>query len=70
MRKVRFQTVAVDGFNVFYREAGPRDAPPVILLHGLGATNASMLPLLADLARDHRVIAPDFPGFGASGAPR
>jgi pimeloyl-ACP methyl ester carboxylesterase len=52
-----------------YLEAGPADGPPVILLHGLGGTNASMLPLLPDLARDHRVIAPDFPGFGASGAP-
>jgi pimeloyl-ACP methyl ester carboxylesterase len=58
------------GVRTAYLEAGPRDAPPVILLHGLGATNASMLPLLADLARDHRVLAPDFPGFGASGAPR
>jgi pimeloyl-ACP methyl ester carboxylesterase len=58
------------GVRTAYLEAGPRDAPAVILLHGLGATNASMLPLLADLARDHRVIAPDFPGFGASDAPR
>jgi pimeloyl-ACP methyl ester carboxylesterase len=58
------------GVRSAYLEAGPRDAPPVILLHGLGATNASMLPLLVDLARDHRVIAPDFPGFGASDAPR
>ena len=57
------------GVRSAYLEAGPRDAPPVVLLHGLGATNASMLPLLADLASDHRVIAPDFPGFGASGAP-
>jgi pimeloyl-ACP methyl ester carboxylesterase len=57
------------GVRSAYLEAGPRDAPPVVLLHGLGATNASMLPLLADLSRDHRVIAPDFPGFGASGAP-
>ena len=57
------------GVRSVYLEAGPRDAPPVVLLHGLGATNASMLPLLADLASDHRVIAPDFPGFGASGAP-
>jgi pimeloyl-ACP methyl ester carboxylesterase len=40
-----------------------------VLLHGLGATNASMLPVLADLARDHRVLAPDAPGFGASEAP-
>jgi pimeloyl-ACP methyl ester carboxylesterase len=58
------------GVDSAYLEAGPRGAPPVILLHGLGATNASMLPLLVDLARDHRVIAPDFPGFGASAAPR
>jgi pimeloyl-ACP methyl ester carboxylesterase len=57
------------GVRSAFLEAGPRDAPPVVLLHGLGATNASMLPLLADLSRDHRVIAPDFPGFGASGAP-
>jgi len=57
------------GVRSAYLEAGPRDAPPVVLLHGLGATNASMLPLLADLSHDHRVIAPDFPGFGASGAP-
>ena len=60
----------VEGVRTVYLEAGPRDAPPVLLLHGLGATNASMLPLLADLSRDHRVIAPDFPGFGASAAPR
>jgi pimeloyl-ACP methyl ester carboxylesterase len=60
----------VNGVRTAYLEAGPRDAPPVFLLHGLGATNASMLPLLADLSRDHRVIAPDFPGFGASSAPR
>src|SRR3954454_1942086 len=58
------------GVRSAYLEAGPVDAPPVFLLHGLGATNASMLPLLADLSRDHRVIAPDFPGFGASDAPR
>jgi pimeloyl-ACP methyl ester carboxylesterase len=57
------------GVRSAYLEAGPRDAPTVVLLHGLGATNASMLPLLADLARDHRVLAPDFPGFGASDAP-
>jgi pimeloyl-ACP methyl ester carboxylesterase len=58
------------GVRTSYLEAGPADAPPVLLLHGLGATNASMLPVLADLARDHRVLAPDLPGFGASDAPR
>jgi pimeloyl-ACP methyl ester carboxylesterase len=42
----------------------------VLLLHGLGATNASMLPLLWDLAQTHRVIAPDLPGFGETAKPR
>ena len=63
------KTVEALGVRVAYLEAGPADAPVVLLLHGLGATNASMLPLVVDLARDHRVIAPDFPGFGASQAP-
>jgi pimeloyl-ACP methyl ester carboxylesterase len=64
------KVASVLGVRSAYLEAGPPDAPPVLLLHGLGATNASMLPLVPDLARDHRVIAPDFPGFGASEAPR
>lgn len=59
----------VMGVPTSWIEAGDPAAPPVVLLHGLGATNASMLPVLADLARDHRVLAPDLPGFGASGAP-
>jgi pimeloyl-ACP methyl ester carboxylesterase len=57
------------GVRTSYLESGPPDAPPVLLLHGLGATNASLLPVLADLAADHRVIAPDLPGFGNSAAP-
>jgi len=59
----------VDGIETFYLEAGPRDAPKVVLLHGLGATNVSMLPVLIELAKDHHVIAPDMPGFGESGKP-
>jgi pimeloyl-ACP methyl ester carboxylesterase/putative sterol carrier protein len=66
----RARQVLAMGVRTAYLEAGRPDAPPVILLHGLGATNASLLPCLADLARDHRVIAPDLPGFGNSGAPR
>lgn len=66
----RSRQVLAMGVRTSYLEAGPPDAPPVLLLHGLGATNASMLPVLGDLARDHRVIAPDSPGFGASDAPR
>jgi pimeloyl-ACP methyl ester carboxylesterase len=59
--------VEAHGVSTFYLEAGK--GPPVVLLHGLGATNASMLPTLRDLARDHRVIAPDLPGFGESSKP-
>jgi putative sterol carrier protein len=66
----RARRITVMGVPTAYLEAGPPDAPPVVLLHGLGATNASLLPCLADLARDHRVLAPDLPGFGNSAAPR
>lgn len=59
----------VDDVETFYLEAGPRDAPKVVLLHGLGATNVSMAPLIAHLSRTHHVIAPDLPGFGESGKP-
>lgn len=65
----RAEVVHPAGIKTAYLEAGPRGAPPVVLLHGLGATNASMLPTLWDLATTHRVIAPDLPGFGASAAP-
>src|ERR1700736_1244631 len=63
----RAEMVRAGGIDTFYLEAG--SGPPVILLHGLGATNASMLPTLWDLARDHRVLAPDLPGFGGSEKP-
>ena len=59
--------VTVEGVRTFYIEAG--QGPPIILLHGLGATNASMLTTLRELARDYRVIAPDLPGFGDSSKP-
>ncbi len=65
----RSREVVAMGVRTSYLEAGPAAAPPVLLLHGLGATNASMLTLVADLAVDHRVLAPDSPGFGASDAP-
>jgi pimeloyl-ACP methyl ester carboxylesterase len=63
----RSRTVTAGRLRTFYLEAG--EGPPVILLHGLGATNASLLPTLWDLARDHRVLVPDLPGFGESAKP-
>jgi pimeloyl-ACP methyl ester carboxylesterase len=65
----RARVATVMGIRTAWLEAGPPDAPPILLLHGLGATNASLLPVLADLAHDHRVVAPDLPGFGNSAAP-
>ncbi len=62
------RTVRAGGLETFYIEAGPPDAPPVVLVHGLSATNASMLPLIPALSRDHRVIAPDLPGHGGTEA--
>ncbi len=59
--------VEAAGIDTFYLEAGA--GPPVILLHGLGATNASMIPTLAAVAAEHRVLAPDLPGFGDSAKP-
>jgi pimeloyl-ACP methyl ester carboxylesterase len=62
------RTVRAGGIDTFYLEAGPVDAPPVVLVHGLSATNASMLPLIPALSKDYRVLAPDLPGHGGTEA--
>jgi pimeloyl-ACP methyl ester carboxylesterase len=62
------RSVRAGGIDTFYLEAGRVEAPPVVLVHGLGATNASMLPLIPALSRDYRVLAPDLPGHGGSEA--
>ena len=67
MRFPRARTVRALDVDTFYLEAG--QGPAVVLLHGLGATCASMLPTLAELAHDHRVLAVDLPGFGESAKP-
>ncbi len=66
---VEYRTVSIDGVNIFYREAGPPEAPVILLLHGFPSSSrmfASLIPLLAD---EYRLIAPDYPGFGHSDAP-
>lgn len=63
----RATTIRAGKTDTFLLEAG--EGPPVIVLHGLGATNASMLPLIPDLASDHHLFVPDLPGFGDSAKP-
>src|ERR1700677_4448407 len=61
--------VEVDGVNVFYREAGPADAPVVLLLHGFPASSFQYRELIPRLADKYRVVAPDLPGFGFTEVP-
>lgn len=68
-RPVSYRTVTVDGLPIFYREAGPRHAPAILLLHGLPSSSRMYEPLLARLSDRYRLVAPDYPGFGHSAAP-
>ena len=56
--------IEADGVTVFYREAGPADAPTVLLLHGFPTSSFQCRELIPRLADRYRVIAPDLPGFG------
>jgi pimeloyl-ACP methyl ester carboxylesterase len=69
MTLTHYRTITVDGLNVFYREAGPTDAPAVLLLHGFPSSSRMWQPLIDRLADRYRMIAPDYPGFGHSDAP-
>ncbi|MEA1833494.1 alpha/beta fold hydrolase [Methylobacterium durans] len=69
MARISYRTVTVDGLSVFYREAGPRDAPTLLLLHGFPSSSRMYEPLLRRLGDAHRLIAPDLIGFGHSDAP-
>jgi pimeloyl-ACP methyl ester carboxylesterase len=66
---VHYRTISIDGVNVFYREAGPADAPTVVLLHGFPSSSNMFRNLIPALADRYRVIAPDYPGFGHSEMP-
>jgi len=65
----RYRTNSVDGIKIFYREAGPKDAPVVLLLHGFPTSSHMFRNLVPELADRYHVIAPDYPGFGQSDMP-
>src|SRR3954451_9561368 len=63
------RTTKVDGVNIFYREAGPAQAPVVLLLHGFPTSSHMFRNLIPALADRYHVIAPDYPGYGQSDMP-
>jgi pimeloyl-ACP methyl ester carboxylesterase len=67
--KVAHRTVKVGDLDIFYREAGPKDAPAVLLLHGFPTSSQMFRNLIPNLADLFRVVAPDYPGFGHSSMP-
>jgi pimeloyl-ACP methyl ester carboxylesterase len=68
-QQVFYRTVKVDGLSIFYREAGPKNAPTILLLHGLPSSSRMFQPLLTRLADNYHLVAPDYPGFGHSDWP-
>jgi pimeloyl-ACP methyl ester carboxylesterase len=68
-QQVSYRTVMVEGISIFYREAGPKSAPTILLLHGLPSSSRMFQPLLKRLADNYHLVAPDYPGFGHSDWP-
>jgi len=64
-----YRTTAIDGLSIFYREAGPKNAPALLLLHGLPSSSRMFEPLFARLSDRYHLVAPDYPGFGHSDWP-
>lgn len=64
-----YHTVEIDGLNLFYREAGTRDRPTIVLLHGLPSSSHMYRDLINSLSEQFHLIAPDYPGFGNSDTP-
>ncbi|MFM0594688.1 alpha/beta fold hydrolase [Paraburkholderia dilworthii] len=69
MSAISYRTADVDGFNVFYREAGRPGAPKLLLLHGFPSSSHMFRDLLPKLADRFHIVAPDLPGFGQSDMP-
>src|SRR5277367_5200182 len=66
---VHYKTTRINDLDIFYRDAGPQDAPAILLLHGFPTSSNMFRNLIPRLAGSYRVIAPDYPGFGHSSMP-
>jgi len=69
MNTTNFKTVQLDGIEIFYREAGNKNKPVILLLHGFPSSSHMFRNLINDLSEDYYLIAPDYPGFGRSSSP-
>jgi pimeloyl-ACP methyl ester carboxylesterase len=67
--KVAYRTVKVEGLDIFCREAGPKDAPVVLLLHGFPTSSHMFRNLIPALVDEFHLVAPDYPGYGNSSMP-
>lgn len=67
---VRYKTVKIDNLDIFYREAGNSNKPAILLLHGFPTSSHMFRNLMPKLAKDFYVVAPDYPGYGYSSAPK
>lgn len=63
------KTIDIDGVEIFYREAGPKDAPTILLLHGFPTSSHMFRNLITSLSDQYHLVAPDYPGFGNSEQP-
>ncbi len=66
---LKFKTVKLDGLDIFYREAGNKNKPSILLLHGFPSSSHMFRDLINDLSADYHLVAPDYPGFGQSSKP-
>jgi pimeloyl-ACP methyl ester carboxylesterase len=69
MPTINYRKADVDGFNIFFRQAGPASAPAILLLHGFPTSSHMFRDLIPQLADKFHVVAPDLPGFGQSDMP-
>jgi len=67
--RVTYRTTQVDGLKIFYREAGPKNSPTLVLLHGFPSSSHMFRELIPRLSDKYHVVAPDYPGYGYSDAP-
>ena len=68
-RQVLHRSINIDGVDIFYREAGPTDAPTILLLHGFPTSSHMFRNLIPALADEFHLVAPDYPGYGNSSMP-